>query len=115
MEMPQLPPLLLSSKRRGYRLAAGEDQPRVARLHQAFAHVEDGLQFLPRLFGKCSGRIAFKELRQQDALHVVHHQQGRLLAEDAFDFLLCLFKIALAIGLGREARLHELMSQIVED
>ena len=42
----QLPSMPRRVERRGERLAAGEDEPRLAHPQQAFAQGEDGLEFL---------------------------------------------------------------------
>ncbi len=70
-------------ERRGQRLAAGEDDARVARLQQALAHGEDGLQLPARFLGESLGRLEVG--RQEDTFHVVDHEQRRLLGEDLLD------------------------------
>ena len=77
VEPVQFAPVAVRVERRGQRLAAGEDEARVAHLQQAFAQSEDGLQFAARLLGERLGR--FEIGRQEDALHVVHHEQRGLL------------------------------------
>ncbi len=69
IEPVQLTAVAGGVERRGERLAAGEDDARVAHLQQALADGEDGLQLPARLRGECLGR--FEVGRQEDALHVV--------------------------------------------
>ncbi len=52
VEAVQLAPVPLGVERRGQRLAAGEDEPRVAHLQQPCAEREDGVQFVARFLGK---------------------------------------------------------------
>ena len=85
VELVQFPPVPLGIERRGQRLAAGEDEPRVALGIEPRAELEDGVQFAARVLGEGLGRFLGQEGRQQDALHVVHHQQGRLLGQRALD------------------------------
>ena len=58
VELVQLPPVPLGVERRGQRLAAGEDEPRVARLAlQPLAEREDGVQLAARVLGEGLGRF----------------------------------------------------------
>ena len=62
-------------------------------LQQPLAQREDRFQLAARFFGKRLRRLFLHEGRQEDALHVVHHQQRRLLAQRALDLQDRLFQI----------------------
>ena len=81
VEPVQLPPLSLGGERRGQRLAAGEDEPGVAGRIEPAAERKDGVQLVARVLGEGRRRFLCQEGRQEDALHVVHHQQRRLLGQ----------------------------------
>ena len=85
VEPVQLPPVPLGSERRGQRLAAGEDEPGVAHRIEPAAEREDGVQLVARVLGEGRRRFLCQEGRQEDALHVVHHQQRRLLGQRPLD------------------------------
>ena len=83
--LEQFPPLFLSGERSRQRLAAGEDEPGVAHRMEPAAERKDGVQLAARVLGEGRRRFLRQEGRQEDALHVVHHQQRRLLDQRALD------------------------------
>jgi hypothetical protein len=86
IELVQLPPLPLGIEWCGQRLTAGEDEPRIAHLQQVLAQCEHGVQRLARLVRQGLRRLLLYERWQENALHVVHDQQGRLLPQRTFNF-----------------------------
>ena len=92
VELVQFAPVAVHMERRGQRFAAGEDEARVADLQQAFAQRQDGLQLSAGVLRERLGRLEIG--RQENALHVVQHEQRGLLAQRALDFLDRGFEIA---------------------
>ena len=109
IEPVQFAPVAVRVERRGQRLTAGEDDARVAHLQQALADGEDGLQLPACLLGERLGRLDVG--RQEDALHVVHHEQRGLLGEDLLDRVNGLFQI---VERGDGVTRHELPTDGIE-
>ncbi len=97
---------------RGQRLTTGEDQARLALGLEPGAEFQDGVQFAAHVFSERLGRVLGQKRRQQDALHVVHHQQGRLFDQRAFDRQDRVFQV----GEGGDGilRPHQLATQGIE-
>ena len=110
VELVQLPALPLRLERRGQRLAAGEDQARVALRIQPGAELEDRGQFAARLLGERFRGL--DEGRQQDALHVVHHQQRGLLGEGSLDGVQGFLQV---VERGDRVARHELAADGIQD
>ena len=106
----QFTPMAGGIEGRGQRLAAGEDEAAVAHLQQARTQRQDGRQLAAGLVRQRLGRVRLQVGRQQDALHVVDHQQRGLLAQRTLDLLGRVCQVA---G-GREIGVHQLFAQRVE-